>query len=1068
MGKTKAPQADSTAKSAAPTVQPQPKLPEKQAGQMRVARMPMSQSAAPGSTANPGDGAPNRARNMMALQQSVGNARAGSMMRAPIQAKLTVNTPGDAYEQEADQVARQVVQQGEQKPVKQGGILQRLMRREMNDGQLCPECAKKLQREPNATLCPSCQAKLQRRTNSTNTPEATPEIENQINSKRGGGQPLGDHVRAPMEQGMGADFSGVKIHTASTADQLTRSLDARAFTTGQDIYFKQGEFNPGTSGGRELLAHELTHTVQQRGSSELVHGNTRLSEPGEPLEREAEAVSDRMMDTISNGREEPTVHVTGIARVIARQPSAPPQTDTPAAPPAVDTGSVKESVDAIIKDLEGITTRWASARIVGQFQGKGAAIVRALIDELKSRGPEHKETAQGMIDWLLSDVTAEDRGDLRKILIAAAVPDMARMVALQLKDLLEGPTSDADSQEIHTTLAQFGGPMLDNVFGQLEGVAGKDRRAMAAWFFGDMERVAAERLRQHLFKAGGSAATTYAIEWTATQVMSLLSGYTSHSDSSSIVRYFTSTPEEYYPLLQQRLNDLTMASRSESAEDALIKDMDRSDYEQLQKLGGLKLRIYDIKPSTLDKAVSGAEWAMVFLEWTICGVIGIATGLLAAIWDLIKGVWDIGKAAWHLLWSLIYLLSGGSAGSENWLAVKTFFAGLKELGSPGKVWDNYWENLKLEFTTIEGPLADCRMAEFVVRKFIGAVVNILLVFVGGYGIAKAAVSAARGAAELAMLAREIGVLRALAQLGSRAAEAARTFVAVSLAEANRIAGLILHPVRTLISVGRRLNVILLALEEEGTWAYLRRQAGTFSEAARGLWSEKKDAWKARAEKRRDRHGKLSGEADDLEAGLKENKAPEKPDSVAKQMDEDAAKLRDEVDDLDREVKGQSKEEGKPPQATQEEGTAASGQGPLEKILSSQDYINSQAKAARDFYPNHGGAVGSLVVEGESPMLIKSGVEGGPSGGTQRGGIPRGEGYGFTSGGSSQGNIATHVEGHSAAIMWQRGFKQAVLIVDRPECSICSNVLPSALPPGSQLTVVSPGGSPTIYRSTHGK
>jgi hypothetical protein len=122
--------------------------------------------------------------------------------------------------------------------------------------------------------------------------------------------------------------------------------------------------------------------------------------------------------------------------------------------------------------------------------------------------------------------------------------------------------------------------------------------------------------------------------------------------------------------------------------------------------------------------------------------------------------------------------------------------------------------------------------------------------------------------------------------------------------------------------------------------------------------------------------------------------------------------------------------------------------------------------AKDFYPGHEGAIGVLRTESESSMFIKSGVEGGPWGGTQRGGIPRGEGYGFTKGGPSQGNIATHVEGHAAAIMWQRGIKRAVLIVDRPMCSICSRDLASALPPNSELVVISEEEGVTIVRSTH--
>ena len=84
-----------------------------------------------------------------------------------------------------------------------------------------------------------------------------------IQSAKGGGQPLHDGVRSSMERGFGADFSGVNVHAGPKADALNRSLNARAFTTGKDIFFGKGQYSPGSTGGQELIAHELTHTVQQ-------------------------------------------------------------------------------------------------------------------------------------------------------------------------------------------------------------------------------------------------------------------------------------------------------------------------------------------------------------------------------------------------------------------------------------------------------------------------------------------------------------------------------------------------------------------------------------------------------------------------------------------------------------------------------------------------------------------------------------------------------------------------------------------------------------------------------------
>jgi hypothetical protein len=94
-------------------------------------------------------------------------------------------------------------------------------------------------------------------------------IEDTIKSKKGSGEELADNVKEPMETAFDANFSGVKVHTDGESDQLNKSLNSRAFATGQDIFFSQGAYNPGSRDGQELLAHELTHVVQQNGKSSV-------------------------------------------------------------------------------------------------------------------------------------------------------------------------------------------------------------------------------------------------------------------------------------------------------------------------------------------------------------------------------------------------------------------------------------------------------------------------------------------------------------------------------------------------------------------------------------------------------------------------------------------------------------------------------------------------------------------------------------------------------------------------------------------------------------------------------
>lgn len=123
----------------------------------------------------------------------------------------------------------------------------------------------------------------------TGPAEVTSETEEAIKQARGGGHSLDSSVRAQMEPAFDADFSNVRVHTGAQADQLSRALNARAFTTGQDIFFRQGTYNPGSASGRELVAHELTHVVQQNGDQ--VQPKLTVNQPGDRYEQEADQMA---------------------------------------------------------------------------------------------------------------------------------------------------------------------------------------------------------------------------------------------------------------------------------------------------------------------------------------------------------------------------------------------------------------------------------------------------------------------------------------------------------------------------------------------------------------------------------------------------------------------------------------------------------------------------------------------------------------------------------------------------------------------------------------------------------
>jgi len=169
-----------------------------------------------------------------------------------------------------------------------------------------------------------------------------PDVETAIARTRGGGTALDPHMRARFGTGLGDELGGVRVHTDETADALVRSVSARAFTTGTDVYFAKDEFSPGTAEGESLLAHELTHVVQQRDAPP--GGPLVASEPGDPHEVEAQAVGEAARP---RGSEKADAEVAGLQRETA--------TETAPAPAAEDKAKTEAELDvALDKALEDL------------------------------------------------------------------------------------------------------------------------------------------------------------------------------------------------------------------------------------------------------------------------------------------------------------------------------------------------------------------------------------------------------------------------------------------------------------------------------------------------------------------------------------------------------------------------------------------------------------------------------------------------------------------------------------------------------------------------------------------
>ncbi|MEW5857473.1 MAG: DUF4157 domain-containing protein [Cyanobacteriota bacterium] len=193
-----------------------------------------------------------------------------------VQRKLVIGAPGDQYEQEADRMAEQVMAMPEPaNPQLQrkllGNAIAHSIQRSSHTEAAFPQSnlltnritpivqrQKQQQEEPIQT-----KSLLQGKATSSSN------LENRLTNSKGGGSPLDDEVRSFMEPRIGANFSSVRVHTDSNAIQMNRELNAQAFTHGSDVYFGAGKYNPSSSDGKHLLAHELTHVVQQSGGGHL-------------------------------------------------------------------------------------------------------------------------------------------------------------------------------------------------------------------------------------------------------------------------------------------------------------------------------------------------------------------------------------------------------------------------------------------------------------------------------------------------------------------------------------------------------------------------------------------------------------------------------------------------------------------------------------------------------------------------------------------------------------------------------------------------------------------------------
>jgi len=185
---------------------------------------------------------------ILRLQRTIGNQAVNRLLQArTLQAKLAVSQPDDVYEQEANRVADQVMRMPEP-------AIQRT----------CATCA------AGGSLCPKCEEeknhKIQRKVDAPGSADEQTVSEDVVRAL-GPGQPLDAATRGFFEPRFGADFSQVRVYTGSQASASARAVNALAYTVGSNVVFNSGQYTPQSDQGRRLLAHELTHVVQQDGKA---------------------------------------------------------------------------------------------------------------------------------------------------------------------------------------------------------------------------------------------------------------------------------------------------------------------------------------------------------------------------------------------------------------------------------------------------------------------------------------------------------------------------------------------------------------------------------------------------------------------------------------------------------------------------------------------------------------------------------------------------------------------------------------------------------------------------------
>jgi hypothetical protein len=289
----------------------------------------------------PEDNRPEPAETVINLQQTYGNKYVQRLM-GKVQAKLIVNPPNNQYEKEADRVADAITKASTSNIQRQG---------------------EKSEKDNLVATKPTTEKQHQ-------LFAVSGEVEADINAARGGGQPLPDSVRNSLEPQLGHNFSQVHIHTDAKANKLSQQLGAEAFTTGNDIFFTEKAYQPGSKSGRHLIAHELMHVVQQgaaRVSRQAADMEGAAADPKEEAKSELKDVVGKIKTKLERDYIEVLLRIAGNCQAQGMEES-------------VYKWAMEEAVEAASTVLEkktaGLDVKSAKKEMVAELLNAAAEVMK--------------------------------------------------------------------------------------------------------------------------------------------------------------------------------------------------------------------------------------------------------------------------------------------------------------------------------------------------------------------------------------------------------------------------------------------------------------------------------------------------------------------------------------------------------------------------------------------------------------------------------------------------------------------------------------------------------------------